>query len=158
MLVHWGAHMLSLLACAQTWVCHTPSWTNSLKLGTGFERGINRTSVPSAIQRLCCSVGNSYSKFPLLLCTCLISLPDPKLRAQKGAKETCLLGMFSLLGCCQDHLSVPFEVFFFFLLLFKYSCLHFLPTTPLCPTHPHLLSVILPPLVLSLGPLYMLLD
>ena len=41
---------------------------------------------------------------------------------------------------------------FFFLLLFKYICLHFYPTTPPCPMDPHL-----PPLALSMCPLYMLL-
>ena len=35
--------------------------------------------------------------------------------------------------------------FFLFLLLFKYSCLHFPVTTFSCPTHPQLLLLILPP-------------
>ena len=34
---------------------------------------------------------------------------------------------------------------FFFLLLFKYSCLHVAPTNLPCPTHPHFPSSILCP-------------
>ena len=45
---------------------------------------------------------------------------------------------------------LKFDLFEPFLLLFKYSCLHFHPTTP---HHSHL-----PPLVLSICPLYMFLD
>ena len=45
---------------------------------------------------------------------------------------------------------------FFFLLLFNYSCPHFLPG--LSPALPHLPQSILPPLSLSRGPLYMFLD
>ena len=47
---------------------------------------------------------------------------------------------------------------FIFLPLFKYSCLHFPPISPPSPTHLHLLPSILPPLTLSMGPLYMFLD
>ena len=46
----------------------------------------------------------------------------------------------------------------YFLLFFKYSCLHFLPSTPLGSTHLHLSPLIRPPLGLSMGPLYMFLD
>ena len=49
-------------------------------------------------------------------------------------------------GCRKHFLSV-------FLLLFKYSCPHFSPITFHLPAHPHL-----PPLSLSVGPLYMFLD
>ena len=49
--------------------------------------------------------------------------------------------------------------FLFFLLLFKYSYLHFPATTSPCLTHRHLPPSILPPFsALSMGPLYMLLD
>ena len=44
------------------------------------------------------------------------------------------------------------------LLLFKYSCLHFPPTTALHPTHPHLPPSNLPPLALSMCPSYVFLD
>ena len=43
-----------------------------------------------------------------------------------------------------------------FLLLFRYSCLHFPATTFPCPAHPHLPPSILPPLALSMGPLFIL--
>ena len=42
------------------------------------------------------------------------------------------------------------------LLMFKYSCLPFPTTTFLCPTHPHLPPSIIPPLALSMGPLYII--
>ena len=45
-----------------------------------------------------------------------------------------------------------------FLLFFKYSCLHFHPTLAPHPTHPHLPPLNLPPLALSMCPLYMFLD
>ena len=48
---------------------------------------------------------------------------------------------------------------FLFLLLFKYSCLHFPTTTLPCPTHPYLPSSILPlSLAFFMGPLYTFLD
>ena len=43
-------------------------------------------------------------------------------------------------------------------MLLKYSCLPFHPTTLLCSTHPRLPPSNLPPLALSMCPLYMLLD
>ena len=46
----------------------------------------------------------------------------------------------------------------FFLLLFKYSCLHFHPIMAPGPTHPHLPTLNLPPLALSMCPSYMFLD
>ena len=45
-----------------------------------------------------------------------------------------------------------------FLLLFKYSCLHFPPTMPTHHTHPHHPPSNLFPLALSMCPLYMFLD
>ena len=54
--------------------------------------------------------------------------------------------------------SFFFPTFFFFLsLLFKYSCLYFPPTTTPHPSHPHFPPLILPPLALSMCPLYMFL-
>ena len=46
----------------------------------------------------------------------------------------------------------------FFLLLFEYSCLHFLHATLPCPTHLHLPPLILPHLTLFTCPLHMFLD
>ena len=46
-----------------------------------------------------------------------------------------------------------------FLLLFNYSCLHFLPTPPTHPSQTHLLPLPPPsPLVLSMCPLYVVLE
>ena len=42
--------------------------------------------------------------------------------------------------------------------MFKYSCLHFCPTSAHCLTYPHLPPSNLPPLALSTCSLYMLLD
>ena len=45
-----------------------------------------------------------------------------------------------------------------FLLLFKYSCLHFPPTVQPRPTHPHIPPMILSLLALPMCPLYMFID
>ena len=47
--------------------------------------------------------------------------------------------------------------FYIFLLSFKYSCLHLSPHHSPHPSHPHLPPSILPPLFLSMCPLYMFL-
>lgn len=56
-----------------------PLWTSLLKLGMGFVRGVTNTSQPTAMQRLCCLIGYSYSVFfcPLYLKAChkTITLP-----------------------------------------------------------------------------------
>ena len=52
---------------------------------------------------------------------------------------------------------LPF-IYFIFVLLFKYSCLHFHPTMATCPTHPCLPPLNLPSLTLSICLLYMFLD
>ena len=49
-------------------------------------------------------------------------------------------------------------IYLYFLLLFKYSFSIFTPTRPHTPPHPHLPPSNLPPLALSMGPLYMFLD
>ena len=59
--------------------------------------------------------------------------------------------------CIFFPLKVIQNLFYLFLLLFKYSCLHFHPTTPPNSTHPHLPHSNLSPLALSICPLYMLL-
>ena len=67
-----------------------------------------------------------------------------------------MLGTGSIL---EKLLLIFFFLFkFFLLLLFKYSCLHFHPTTAPHPTHPCLPPLNLPPLALSMCPLYMFLD
>ena len=55
-------------------------------------------------------------------------------------------------------INIGWTFFILLLLLFKYSCLHFLATSLPRPTHPHLPPSVLPPLALSMRPLYMFLD
>ena len=68
---------------------------------------------------------------------------------------------------CQLYCPEPFflssEVNFFkkifsFFIIVQVQLSPFPPTTPLCPTHPHLPPSILSPLTLSMCPLYMFLD
>ena len=64
---------------------------------------------------------------------------------QHQAALSCLLPLRSSCECCSC--SILWTVFFFkkhFLLLFKYSCLHFPPTTPPNPSHPRFPPLILP--------------
>lgn len=90
--------------------------TTCLKLGMEFLRGINHTSVLTAIQRLCYSIGNSYSIFPFLQShfapSYLSFFPtwSQTFWAQKRAKGPYLIGVFILPGSCQDYFSLLFEV------------------------------------------------
>ena len=70
----------------------------------------------------------------------------------KDKKQECFSSLFIYLFIYSFFLS------FLVYLLFKYSCLHFHPTTAPCPTHPNLPPSNIPPLALSMCPLPIFLD
>ena len=65
---------------------------------------------------------------------------------------------FLHIGLCFYFYLFTHSFIYLFLLLFWYSRLHFPTTTTHRPTHPRLPPSNLPPLALSMGPLYMFID
>ena len=67
-----------------------------------------------------------------------------------------LLSLILNISTCHSKTAI-FLLLFYFLLLFKYSCLHFTPTTPPHHTNPHFPPLILSPFSFSMCSLCMFL-
>ena len=81
-------------------------------------------------------------------CSTAIPQPKPSPQQRVWAHHRCCKGALNWTQCfCQQPLypSYGWLQFIVILLLLKYSCLHFLPTTPPNPSHPHLPPLIPPP-------------
>ena len=93
---------------------------------------------------------------PVLFCLFLVHVFPSSVPSDYSKTVLSKIPMPSVLQNFENSFSFLF--FLFFLLLFKDSCLHFPATIFLHPTHCYHPPSTLPPLALSMGPLYMFLD